>query len=108
MVQSVQPYAVQHPQRNPVGNFRAGNPGGCSSYWTGLVEVEFLGCEGCMKADSLVVHSVHLPAEQSGELLRFTREQAAWEWMSFVVRRLQPGETLSLQTQGEEMGLVLL
>lgn len=61
-----------------------------------------------MKADSLVVHSVHLPAEQSGELLRFTREQAAWEWMSFVVRRLQPGETLSLQTQGEEMGLVLL
>jgi 5-deoxy-glucuronate isomerase len=61
-----------------------------------------------MKADSSVVHSLLLPAEQSGELLHFNRQEAGWEWMSFVVRRLQPGETLSLQTRGEEMALVFL
>jgi 5-deoxy-glucuronate isomerase len=54
------------------------------------------------------VHSLQLPRQESGELLRFTREQAGWQWMSFVVRRLLPGDSLSLDTQGEEMGLVFL
>jgi 5-deoxy-glucuronate isomerase len=61
-----------------------------------------------MSSDTSVVHSVQLPHEQSGELLRFTREQVGWEWMSFVVRRLLPGESLSLKTKDEEMGLVFL
>src|SRR5580698_1935538 len=61
-----------------------------------------------MSSDTSVVHSVQLPHEQSGELLRFTREQVGWEWMSFAVRRLLPGESLSLHTQDEEMGLVFL
>jgi 5-deoxy-glucuronate isomerase len=61
-----------------------------------------------MRSDTSVVHSVQLSDQQSGELLRFTREQVAWEWMSFVVRRLLPGESLSLKTQDEEMGLVFL
>ena len=61
-----------------------------------------------MRSDTSVVHSVQLPHQQSGELLRFTREQVGWEWMSFVVRRLLPGESLSLKTQDEEMGLVFL
>jgi 5-deoxy-glucuronate isomerase len=61
-----------------------------------------------MTSDTTVVHSLKLPRQESGELLRFTREQAGWQWMSFVVRRLLPGDSLSLDTQGEEMGLVFL
>jgi 5-deoxy-glucuronate isomerase len=61
-----------------------------------------------MKSNSSVVHSHNPSHGQSGELLRFTREEAGWEWMSLVVRRLVPGETLSLHTEAEEMALVLL
>ena len=61
-----------------------------------------------LKADASVVHSLYLPDQKSGELLRFNREEVGWEWMSFVVHRLAPGETLSLQPRGEEMGLVFL
>jgi 5-deoxy-glucuronate isomerase len=61
-----------------------------------------------MKHDTSVIHSLSTSHSQSGELLRFTRQEVGWEWMSFVVRRLVPPETLSLQTQGEEMALVLL
>ncbi len=55
-----------------------------------------------------IVHSQNPPRGQSGELLRFNREEVGWEWMSFVVRRLAPGETLSLHTPDEEMALVFL
>jgi 5-deoxy-glucuronate isomerase len=61
-----------------------------------------------MKLDTSVVHSLRTPPVQSGELLRFDRQEVGWEWMSFVVRRLVPAETLSLHTQGEEMALVFL
>ena len=61
-----------------------------------------------MKLDTSVVHSLRTPPSQSGELLRFSRQGVGWEWMSFVVHRLLPADTLSLQTQGEEMVLVLL
>jgi 5-deoxy-glucuronate isomerase len=61
-----------------------------------------------MKLDTSVVHSLRTPHPQSGELLRFDRQEVGWEWMSFVVRRLVPSETLSLHTQGEEMALVFL
>jgi 5-deoxy-glucuronate isomerase len=61
-----------------------------------------------MKLDTSVVHSLSSPRAQSTELLRFSREEVGWEWMSFIVRRLAPGETLSLHAQGEEMALVFL
>jgi 5-deoxy-glucuronate isomerase len=61
-----------------------------------------------MKLDTSVVHSLSTPHPQSGELLRFGRQEVGWEWMSFVVRRILPAETLSLHTQGEEMALVFL
>jgi 5-deoxy-glucuronate isomerase len=61
-----------------------------------------------MKPNTSIVHSQNPPPGQSGELLRFSREEVGWEWMSFVVRRLAPGETLSLHTQDEEMALVFL
>jgi 5-deoxy-glucuronate isomerase len=60
-----------------------------------------------IESESLV-HSGNLPAEQSGELLHLPRQQARWEWMSFFVRRLQPGEAYQVQTEGEEAAFVLL
>jgi 5-deoxy-glucuronate isomerase len=61
-----------------------------------------------MKLDTSIVHSLRTPPPQSGELLRFSRQEVGWEWMSFAIHRLLPADTLSLQTQGEEMVLVLL
>jgi 5-deoxy-glucuronate isomerase len=61
-----------------------------------------------MNANTSIVHSQNLPQGRSGELLRFSRQEAAWAWMSLVIRRLAPGDTLPLQTQEEEMALVLL
>src|ERR1700733_147897 len=61
-----------------------------------------------MNANTSIVHSQNLPQGRSGELLRFSRQQVGWEWMSLVIRRLAPGDTLPLQTQEEEMALVLL
>jgi 5-deoxy-glucuronate isomerase len=58
--------------------------------------------------DRFLVHSVKLPPDKSGELLRFPREKAQWEWMSFVVHRLQPGEILRTKTASEEAAFVIL
>jgi 5-deoxy-glucuronate isomerase len=55
-----------------------------------------------------VVRARNLPADQPGQLVNFTREEAGWEWMSFVVTRLLPGQVLQLETELEEMVLVLL
>src|ERR1700746_3499024 len=54
------------------------------------------------------VHSVKLPAEQAGELLHLTRQQAKWEWMSFFVRRLEPGDVYRARLKDEEGAFVLL
>ena len=55
-----------------------------------------------------VVHSQNLPDHRSGELLKFSRDAANWEWMSFAAMRLNPGESYHTATAGEEMVLVLL
>jgi 5-deoxy-glucuronate isomerase len=55
-----------------------------------------------------VVRARNLPSDQGGELVGFTREQAGWEWMSFVVTRLLPAQLLELRTGDEEMVLVVL
>jgi 5-deoxy-glucuronate isomerase len=55
-----------------------------------------------------VVRARPLPVDRAGELVGFTREQAGWEWMSFVVTRLLPGQVLELRTGDEEMVLVWL
>ena len=60
-----------------------------------------------MKQDS-VVHARNLPADQAGEMVGFTREEAGWEWMSFVGTRSLPGHSLELRTADEEMVLVWL
>src|SRR5450755_591026 len=55
-----------------------------------------------------VVRARNLPHDQAGEMVGFTREEAGWEWMSFVVTRLLPGQLLERRTGNEEMVLVWL
>lgn len=56
----------------------------------------------------VLVHSSSLPSSRGGEVLHLSRQQAGWEWMSFSVRRLQPGEVYSTKTNGEEAAFVIL
>jgi len=55
-----------------------------------------------------VAHSTSLAAGLSGELISFSREEAGWEWMSFRVIRLNPGEALESSSRIEESVLLLL
>jgi len=55
-----------------------------------------------------VVHSRQFAEGASGELLRFSRNEAGWEWMGFEVRRLAAGERWNYQRSGEETAFVLL
>jgi 5-deoxy-glucuronate isomerase len=52
--------------------------------------------------------SALLPPKQAGKLLDLPRQKAGWEWMSFLVSRVQPGEILEAVTEGEEAAFVLL
>src|ERR1700728_572769 len=61
-----------------------------------------------MSARDFLVHSEQLPLGQAGELLHLPREKAKWEWMSFFVRRLEPGDVYRAETKGEEAAFVLL
>src|SRR5215472_11948690 len=49
-----------------------------------------------------------LPPAESGELLRFTRQDVGWEWMSFFVRRLARGQVWETRNTEEEAVVVLL
>jgi 5-deoxy-glucuronate isomerase len=53
-------------------------------------------------------HSTRLAEGDSGQLLTVPRTDAGWEWMSFFVRRLQPGVSYSATTNNEEAAFVLL
>lgn len=55
-----------------------------------------------------LVHSTSLAAGQPGDLLSLPRDRAAWEWMSFYVRRLAPGQIWETRADGEEVVLLLL
>jgi len=55
-----------------------------------------------------VVRARKLAPDQGGEMVAFTRQEAGWEWMSFVVTRLLPGQIKELRTSGEEMVLLWL
>ncbi|MFZ0687899.1 MAG: 5-deoxy-glucuronate isomerase [Terriglobales bacterium] len=57
--------------------------------------------------DSLV-HSREMAPDQGGELLLLPRQQAQWEWMSFFVRRIQPGVKYAARTEHEEAAFVIL
>jgi 5-deoxy-glucuronate isomerase len=61
-----------------------------------------------MNAGESIVSSHQLPGDQGGDLLSLPREVAQWEWMSFFVRRLLPGETYRARVEKEEAAFVLL
>lgn len=60
------------------------------------------------KTDQNILHSRVLLAGHSGELIEFTRNQVGWDWMSFSVRRLAPGEIWEMRHPGEETACILL
>jgi 5-deoxy-glucuronate isomerase len=57
---------------------------------------------------TVLVHSSPLPPQQAGELIHLPRQKANWEWMSFDVLRLQPGDVFRTRTHQEEAAFVLL
>ena len=61
-----------------------------------------------MEISDNLIHSRSVPAGQSGELIQFSRLAVHWEWMSFSVRRLVPGESWECHHPGEETACVLL
>ncbi len=56
----------------------------------------------------IVWNSHKLPPDEEGEFLSFTRQQAGWQWMSFAVRRLKPGQKLELRAEREEIAVIIL
>jgi 5-deoxy-glucuronate isomerase len=61
-----------------------------------------------LKDSDFLFHSLPCPPQDSGELLRLPRQDAAWSWMSFFVRRLQPGDVYRTVTDREEGAFVVL
>jgi len=61
-----------------------------------------------MKESDCLVHSRNSPSAETGELLHLPRSNARWEWMSFFVRRLEPGGVYRSRTEHEEAAFVLL
>lgn len=57
---------------------------------------------------SFLFHSSDLAEQRSGEILHLPRQRAGWEWMSFFVHRIQPGDTFRTSTVEEEAVFVLL
>jgi 5-deoxy-glucuronate isomerase len=55
-----------------------------------------------------IFHSTNLSQHESGDLVHLSRRRAGWDWMSFFVRRLQPGEAFRTDTVREEAIFVLL
>lgn len=61
-----------------------------------------------MSDSTVLFPSLQVPPQQAGTLLDLPRQKAGWEWMSFSVRRLQPGDTYRARTENEEAAFVLL
>ena len=60
-----------------------------------------------MTAQDFLVHSQQT-RDGRGDLLKLPRELAGWEWLSFFVYRLAPGQSHSLHSKKEEVAIVLL
>jgi 5-deoxy-glucuronate isomerase len=61
-----------------------------------------------MNGEESIVHSIKIPTGQSGEMVKLSREDARWDWMSFAVRRLNSGESYQTSTRKEEAVFVFL
>lgn len=55
-----------------------------------------------------IFRSSNIPQNEGGELVHLTRDHAGWDWMSFFVRRVNPGEVFHAETVREEAIFVLL
>jgi 5-deoxy-glucuronate isomerase len=55
-----------------------------------------------------IVRSRNLNGGKAGELLKFSREEAGWEWMGFSVSRVTPGTVWKSSPEAEEAVLVIL
>src|ERR1700744_2749538 len=71
------------------------SPDGGQHERTSRRRVHWRQLESPMSTQQNVVHSQKLADGISGELIRFSREDVGWEWMSMSARRLKPGETFS-------------
>ena len=60
-----------------------------------------------MTQQEFLVHSKP-SGDGKGVLLSLPRQTAAWEWMSFFVHRLSPGESHAFRAEDEEVAIVLL
>jgi len=70
--------------------------------------VGVLSGEIYLSDNNVIIHSVDLAEQKGGTLLSLPRQRAGWEWMSFYVHRLQPGDDLRTRTDHEEAAFVLL
>lgn len=61
-----------------------------------------------MSDGTVLVHSSSLTPGKSGTLIDLPRQAAGWEWMSFRVQRLLPGDVLEAYTHQEEAAFVWL
>jgi 5-deoxy-glucuronate isomerase len=63
---------------------------------------------GDLNENTYLVHPLNLLPQESGELLHLPRQRANWAWMSFFVRRLQPGDVFRTRLEHEEAAFVIL
>ncbi|HEY0703623.1 MAG TPA: 5-deoxy-glucuronate isomerase [Candidatus Acidoferrales bacterium] len=61
-----------------------------------------------MSEGSFLHHSSNLPPGQPGQLVDLPRAKAGWDWMSFFVHRLVPGQKFETATPNEEAAFVVL
>jgi len=59
-------------------------------------------------AEEYIIHPQSLPPDRSGLLIDLPREHAGWEWMSFFVRRLSPGDQYRAGSATEETVHILM
>ena len=60
-----------------------------------------------MSPQDFLVHS-RQSKDGGGDLLSLPRELAGWQWLSFFVHRLAPGQSRSMSAGNEEVAVVLL
>jgi 5-deoxy-glucuronate isomerase len=61
-----------------------------------------------MNESGFCVRSKRLPEGLPGELVSFSREDVAWQWMSFAAVRIVPGNPWRAGSENEESAIVLL
>jgi 5-deoxy-glucuronate isomerase len=61
-----------------------------------------------MDESDFCVRSRALPEDCTGEMVSFSREQVAWEWMSFSAVRIAPTGVWRAGSESEESAIVLL